>query len=76
MGADRAQTSEALQPSDLRGLFVLLGLGLAVGLLLAVIELLSRARNQAKDGKVGNSISTSNQYGCRDGMSVHHFGSN
>ncbi|XP_030279551.1 probable glutamate receptor [Sparus aurata] len=51
MGADRAQTSEALQPSDLRGLFVLLGLGLAVGLLLAVIELLSRARNQAKDGK-------------------------
>ncbi|XP_073325617.1 probable glutamate receptor [Pagrus major] len=51
MGADRAQTSEALQPNDLRGLFVLLGLGLAVGLLLALIELLSRARNQAKDGK-------------------------
>ena len=76
MGADRAQTSEALQPSDLQGLFVLLGLGLAVGLLLALIELLSRARNQAKDGKVGNSIPTSNQYGSRDRMSVHHSGSN
>uniref|UniRef100_A0A671XXX7 Glutamate receptor n=1 Tax=Sparus aurata TaxID=8175 RepID=A0A671XXX7_SPAAU len=57
MGADRAQTSEALQPSDLRGLFVLLGLGLAVGLLLAVIELLSRARNQAKDGKQATKLS-------------------
>ncbi|XP_053172824.1 probable glutamate receptor [Scomber japonicus] len=51
MGADEAQTSEALQPHDLRGLFLLLGLGLGVGLLLALLELLSKARNQAKDSK-------------------------
>lgn len=50
-GADRAHASEGLQPYDLRGLFLLLGLGLGVGLLLALVELLSRARNQAKDGK-------------------------
>lgn len=48
--------SQALQPHDLRGLFLLLGLGLVVGLLVALLELLSRARNQAKDGKVGTSI--------------------
>ncbi|KAI3357564.1 hypothetical protein L3Q82_015514 [Scortum barcoo] len=51
MGADRAHGSEALQPNDLRGLFLLLGLGLVVGLLVALLELLSRARHQAKDGK-------------------------
>ncbi len=56
MGTDKARTSEALQPNDLRGLFLLLGLGLVVGLLVALLELLSRARNQAKDGKVGKSI--------------------
>ncbi|XP_049920627.1 probable glutamate receptor isoform X1 [Epinephelus moara] len=50
-GADRAHNSEALQAHDLRGLFLLLGLGLGVGLLMALLELLSRARNQAKDGK-------------------------
>ncbi|KAF3696405.1 putative glutamate receptor Kainate-binding protein [Channa argus] len=44
-------TSDALQLRDLRGLFLVLGLGLAVGLLLALLELLSRARNQAKDSK-------------------------
>lgn len=55
-GADRAHNSEALQAHDLRGLFLLLGLGLGVGLLMALLELLSRARNQAKDGKVGKSI--------------------
>ncbi|XP_053280340.1 probable glutamate receptor [Pleuronectes platessa] len=51
LGANRAHGSEALQPHDLRGVFLLLGLGLGVGLLLALLELLSRARNQAKDGK-------------------------
>lgn len=51
IGTGRAHTSEALQPHDLRGMFLLLGLGLGVGLLLALFELLSRARNQAKDGK-------------------------
>jgi len=51
MGDDGAHTSEALQPHDLRGLFILLGMGLGVGLLLALLELLSKAQNQAKDGK-------------------------
>ncbi|XP_054465871.1 glutamate receptor U1 [Anoplopoma fimbria] len=51
VAGNRAQTSEALRPHDLRGLFLLLGLGLGVGLLLALLELVSRARNQAKDGK-------------------------
>ncbi|CAJ1055157.1 probable glutamate receptor isoform X2 [Xyrichtys novacula] len=50
-GADGTLASEALHTSDLRGLFLLLGLGLTVGLLLALLELLSKARNQAKDGK-------------------------
>ncbi|XP_040918542.1 glutamate receptor U1-like [Toxotes jaculatrix] len=51
LGTNGAHAAEALQPHDLRGLFLLLGLGLGVGLLLALLELLSRARNQAKDGK-------------------------
>lgn len=60
VGSDSFHTYEALRPHDLRGLFLLLGLGLGVGLLLALLELLSRARNQAKDGKVGKSISIRN----------------
>lgn len=60
VGADADHTSEALQPHHLRGLFLLLGLGLAVGVLLALLELLSRARTQAKDGKVGKSITRCN----------------
>nr|XP_015824185.2 probable glutamate receptor [Nothobranchius furzeri] len=51
VGTDDHHESEALQSHDLRGLFLLLGLGLAVGLLLALLELLSRARSQAKAGK-------------------------
>lgn len=51
VGANRAHSSKALHPHDLRGLFLLLGLGLGIGLLLALLELLSRARNQAKDSK-------------------------
>lgn len=51
----RIQTSRTLQPQDLLGLFLLLGVGLSVGLLLALMELLSRARNQTRDGKVGKS---------------------
>lgn len=51
MGSDRAHASESLEPNDLRGIFLLLGLGLGVGLLVALLELLSKARNQAKDGK-------------------------
>lgn len=57
--AESEQVSDALHPRDLQGLFLLLGLGLGVGLLLGLLELLSRARSQAKDGKVGKSICTS-----------------
>uniref|UniRef100_A0A8C2YVL1 Glutamate receptor n=1 Tax=Cyclopterus lumpus TaxID=8103 RepID=A0A8C2YVL1_CYCLU len=46
VAVDGAHTSEALRPHDLRDLFLLLGLGLGVGLLLALLELVSRARNQ------------------------------
>uniref|UniRef100_H3CKF2 Glutamate receptor n=1 Tax=Tetraodon nigroviridis TaxID=99883 RepID=H3CKF2_TETNG len=42
---DRAQASKSLQPHDLLGLFLFLGAGLGMGLLLAFIELLCRARN-------------------------------
>uniref|UniRef100_A0A667WIC2 Glutamate receptor n=1 Tax=Myripristis murdjan TaxID=586833 RepID=A0A667WIC2_9TELE len=51
VGSDGGETSEALQPHDLRGLFLLLGMGLGLGVLLALLELVSKARNQAKDGK-------------------------
>ena len=50
---DSTHTSESLQPRDLLGLFLLLGVGLSIGLLLALMELLSRAHNQSRDGKVG-----------------------
>uniref|UniRef100_A0A674P594 Glutamate receptor n=1 Tax=Takifugu rubripes TaxID=31033 RepID=A0A674P594_TAKRU len=52
---DRTQLSPSLQPHDLLGLFLFLVVGSSVGLLLALTELLSRARNQTKDGKVGSS---------------------
>ena len=52
IGAEGAQDSEPLQPHSLRGLFLLLGLGLGLGLLMALLELASKARSQAKDNKV------------------------
>ncbi|KAK6308526.1 hypothetical protein J4Q44_G00217970 [Coregonus suidteri] len=39
---------QALQPHLLKGLFLLLALGLGMGLLMALLELASKARNQAK----------------------------
>ncbi|XP_071331178.1 probable glutamate receptor [Trachinotus anak] len=51
MGEEGDHASEALQANDLKGLFLLLGLGLSIGLLLALLELVSRAHHQAKDGK-------------------------
>ncbi|XP_029995736.1 glutamate receptor U1 [Sphaeramia orbicularis] len=51
VGAEGVHSSGALHTHDLGGLFLLLGLGLAVGLLLALLELLSKARIQAKDSK-------------------------
>lgn len=53
VGANQASASQALHPQDLQGLFLLLGLGLGLGLLLALLELVSGAHHQAKDGKVG-----------------------
>ncbi|XP_029362418.1 glutamate receptor U1-like [Echeneis naucrates] len=50
-GLEGEGTSEALQPHDLRGLFLLLGLGLGIALLLALLELVYKARKQTKDGK-------------------------
>lgn len=52
LGEDEAHASGALQAHDLRGLFILLGLGLGAGLLLALLELFSKAHSRAKDGKV------------------------
>ncbi|XP_051914245.1 probable glutamate receptor [Hippocampus zosterae] len=51
LGEDGARTSDSLQPYDLRGLFLLLGLGLGVGLLFGLLELLTTARSRAKEQK-------------------------
>ncbi|XP_071203200.1 probable glutamate receptor [Salvelinus alpinus] len=45
------QAPQALQAHLLRGLFMLLALGCGLGLLIALLELASKARNQAKDQK-------------------------
>ncbi|XP_034731736.1 probable glutamate receptor [Etheostoma cragini] len=78
VGAYRAQTSDALHPRDLLGLFLLLGLGLGVGLLLALLELVSRAHNQAKDSKKSCcSVLTSelNRRFCNKGERAEQDGS-
>ncbi|KAA8591205.1 hypothetical protein FQN60_002148 [Etheostoma spectabile] len=78
VGADKAQTSDALHPHDLLGLFLLLGLGLGVGLLLALLELVSRAHNQAKDSKKSCcSVLTSelNRRFCNKGERAEQDGS-
>ncbi|XP_056155705.1 glutamate receptor U1 [Lampris incognitus] len=51
VGADGRHSSGALEPHSLKGPFLLLGLGLGLGLLLALLELVSKAHSQAKDGK-------------------------
>ncbi|XP_061665317.1 probable glutamate receptor [Syngnathoides biaculeatus] len=50
-GDDVTRASETLGPHDLRGLFLLLGLGLGVGLIIALLELLAKARNGANEQK-------------------------
>uniref|UniRef100_A0AAV2M2H2 Uncharacterized protein n=1 Tax=Knipowitschia caucasica TaxID=637954 RepID=A0AAV2M2H2_KNICA len=47
----------ALEAHDLKGLFVLLGLGLGLGLLLGLLELLVKTHRQAKDAKVSSGYS-------------------
>ncbi|XP_076022858.1 putative glutamate receptor [Genypterus blacodes] len=66
-GADGSHTSEALKPHDLRGLFLLLGLGLGLGLLLSMLELFSKAHNQAKDGKQSCYSVLTSELNCRFG---------
>lgn len=56
VGDDKSHASGGLHTHDLQGLFLLLGLGLGVGLLLALLELVSRAHTEAKDGKVGHTV--------------------
>ncbi|KAM9785911.1 putative glutamate receptor [Neosynchiropus ocellatus] len=46
-----AHSSDTLQPSDLRCLFLLLGVGLGAGLLLSLLELAAKARSRATDSK-------------------------
>lgn len=55
MAPDRTGASQSVQPHDLFGLFLLLGVGLSIGLLLALTELLLRAHNKSRDGKVGKT---------------------
>ncbi|KAJ3602843.1 hypothetical protein NHX12_030588 [Muraenolepis orangiensis] len=43
--------SSALQPHSLKGIFLVLGLGLVLGILLAVLELTARSRRTAGDQK-------------------------
>ncbi|KAL1020788.1 hypothetical protein UPYG_G00004680 [Umbra pygmaea] len=45
------QGTSSLQPHILRGLFLLLALGLSLGILMALLELSFKARSQAKDQK-------------------------
>ncbi|XP_077368052.1 glutamate receptor U1-like [Festucalex cinctus] len=51
LGEDGTCASGTLQPYDMRGLFLLLGLGLGVSLLFALLELLALARNRAQEQK-------------------------
>ncbi|CAL8323674.1 unnamed protein product [Merluccius merluccius] len=51
VGVQEPQSADALGLQNLQGLFLLLGLGLGLGLLIALLELLSKARGLAKDGK-------------------------
>lgn len=55
--ADNARSSAA-QPHSLKGMFLLLSLGLLLGTLLAVVELSLRSRGSAAEHRVrGTSIS-------------------
>ncbi|XP_056279111.1 glutamate receptor U1-like [Pseudoliparis swirei] len=69
VAGDRAHGAEALRPHELRGPFLLLALGLGAGLLLALLELVSRARGRAKESKKSCcSVMTSElnrRFGCK-----------
>lgn len=49
--ADKAKFS-AMQPHSLKGMFLILSLGLGLGALLAVLELTSKSRRSAAEQKV------------------------
>lgn len=61
----------SLEAHDLRGLFVLLGLGLALGVLLALLELLSKAHHQAKEDKKSCCSVLTSELGRRFGGAAH-----
>lgn len=63
--ADKAK-SVAVQPHSLQGMFLVLSLGLVLGLLLAVLELTSRSRSRAVEQKVCTSA-------CANGKILQHF---
>jgi len=56
VGVQDAHSANTLGLPNLHGLFLLLGLGLGLGLLVALLELVSKARVLAKDGKVMESV--------------------
>ncbi|KAJ3586274.1 hypothetical protein NHX12_012674 [Muraenolepis orangiensis] len=51
MGVEESHSENTLGLRNLQGLFILLGLGLGLGLLIALLELLAKARGLAKEGK-------------------------
>ncbi|KAM6976460.1 putative glutamate receptor [Aplochiton taeniatus] len=67
-GVGGPQTTRGLEPHTLRGLFMLMALGLGLGLLLALLELLNKARSQASDSKTSccSVLSTEfrQRFGC------------
>ena len=60
--ADRAKSS-AVQPHSLKGMFLVLSLGLGLGALLAVLELTSKSRRSAAEQRVSASVFTNRTLG-------------
>ncbi|XP_061114620.1 probable glutamate receptor [Conger conger] len=58
-------TDSPLKPHTLKGMFLVLALGLALGLLLALLELASKSQSSAKDQKKSCCTVLSNELGQR-----------
>lgn len=67
-GVGGPQATGGLEAQRLRGLFMLMGLGLVLGLLLALLELVNKARSQASDSKTSCcsvlSVEFRQRFGC------------